>query len=96
MVEKLREVGESSITIKAAAVIGIVCTLLGVLFNQVYGHESRLSKLEQCVIGIQTDAQLTQKIVLAIREDQVTFYRSIDKNWKSSFDLKSEIYKGDK
>jgi hypothetical protein len=92
MVEKIRELSESSITIKAAVVIGIFCSLFGILFSQLYGHETRLSKMEQCVLGIQADAQLTQRIVLAIREDQVSFYRGINKDWKSSYDVRGDLF----
>jgi hypothetical protein len=96
MVEKIRELSESSITIKAAVVIAIFCSLFGVLFSQIYGHETRLSKMEQCVVGIQADAQLTQRIVLAIREDQVAFYRGQNPKWQSTYDYKGEMFKGER
>lgn len=89
MVERLNNLGETSVTVKSVFLIAILCAVLGAGFTMMTNHEMRISRVEAFV----EDAKLTKKVVMAIREDQVAFYRSQNRQWKSSFDMKGEIFK---
>jgi hypothetical protein len=93
MVEKLKELSESSITVKSAFLISLLCAVIGVIFTIIIGHEGRLSTVEATVKDMRINAELTQKVVMCIREDQITFYRSQNPRWKSSYDFQSELFK---
>ena len=83
---------ESIVTVKVALIIGILCVVIGAGFVSLMNHEGRLSRMEACVESMKATSDLTQKIVMAIREDQVEFYRTQNTKWKSNFDMRGEIF----
>jgi len=93
MGDRLYSIAESVITLKSVFLISILCAILGAGFTVITNHESRLSRVETCLENLGQNAKTTQLLVLAIREDQITFYRGQNPKWKSTYNPQGEIFK---
>ncbi len=86
---------ETSITVKAVVIIGIFCAIAGAGFGMLVNHEMRISRVEASITSLKNNSNITQRMVMAIREDQVAFYRSQNPKWESSFDARTGIFKNE-
>jgi Tfp pilus assembly protein PilO len=90
MVEKIRELGETRITVSFAVVITILAAIItGLLGWQMVQDtktasvSERVTKVETCITSIYSDQAEMKAVMNAVRQDQVMFYRSVNPKWQS-------------
>jgi hypothetical protein len=96
MVEKLKEYSESTVTVKTVFLISLLIAALSGGFTMLVNHESRIAKAETSVIELKEITEYNTHLSLAIREDQIAFYRSMNPKWQSSYDPKDILTKREK
>ena len=91
MVEKIRELGETRVTVSFTVVLGLLVAIFTGLLSWQFVQDAktiaisdRVTQTETCLKNIQSDQIEMKTTVNAIRTDQVMFYRAINPRWESS------------
>jgi hypothetical protein len=91
MVDKLRQFGETQVTVSFTFVISIIVAVLTgfcswqiVQDGKTIAVADRVTSIETCIKGLYSDQTEMKSVLRTIRDDQIMFYRSVNPKWVST------------